>query len=208
MKITVAAETARAYAQVCALGEAIAVARHSIDVVTHEQQITMDRRDAGAAADFDVVRAQTLVAQVRAALPPLTGQRQAALFQLAQLLGRVPGALPPAAEACVQPPTLKALLPVGDGGMLLGPATRCAPGGTSGRRCHGAHRGCDVRPVSAHLTQRQLWRHRHPGERRHRQRGTGLGYWPTDQLELSQSITGAGADPPGPRGGASRRCRI
>ncbi len=58
VKITVAAETTRAYAQVCALGEAIAVTRHSIDVVTHEQQITLDRRDAGAAADFDVVRAQ------------------------------------------------------------------------------------------------------------------------------------------------------
>ncbi len=119
VKITVAAETTRAYAQVCALGEAIAVTRHSIDVVTHEQQITMDRRDAGAAADFDVVRAQALVAQVRATLPTLLGQRQSALFQLAQLLGRPPGGAPPAAAQCVQPPTLKALLPIGDGAALL-----------------------------------------------------------------------------------------
>ncbi len=117
--VTVAAETTRAYAQVCALGEAIEVARHSIDVVTHEQQITIDRRDAGAAADFDVVRAQALVAQVRSALPPLVGQRQSALFQLAQLLGRPPGGAPQAAQDCVQPPTLKALLPVGDGASLL-----------------------------------------------------------------------------------------
>jgi NodT family efflux transporter outer membrane factor (OMF) lipoprotein len=117
--ITVAAETTRAYAQVCALGEAIDVARHSIDVVTHEQQITVDRRDAGAAADFDVVRAQALVAQVRAALPPLVGQRQSALFQLAQLLGRPPGGVPATAQDCVQPPTLKALIPVGDGAALL-----------------------------------------------------------------------------------------
>jgi NodT family efflux transporter outer membrane factor (OMF) lipoprotein len=119
VKVTVAAETTRAYAQVCALGEAIAVARHSIDVVTHEQQITTDRRDAGAAADFDVVRAQALVAQVRAALPPLLGQRQSALFQLAQLLGRLPGGAPQAALDCVLPPTLKALIPVGDGASLL-----------------------------------------------------------------------------------------
>jgi NodT family efflux transporter outer membrane factor (OMF) lipoprotein len=117
--VTVAAETTRAYAQVCALGEAIAVARHSIDVVTHEQQITVDRRDAGAAADFDVVRAQGLVAQVRSALPSLVGQRQSALFQLAQLLGRPPGGVPPGAQDCVQPPALKALLPVGDGASLL-----------------------------------------------------------------------------------------
>ncbi|HTC44703.1 MAG TPA: TolC family protein [Steroidobacteraceae bacterium] len=119
IKITVAAETTRAYAQVCALGEAIDVARHSIEVVTHEQQITSDRRDAGAAADFDVVRAQALVAQVRAALPPLQGQRQSALFQLAQLLGRPPGGAPQSAQDCVRPPTLKALIPVGDGASLL-----------------------------------------------------------------------------------------
>ena len=119
MKITVAAETTRAYAQVCALGEAIAVTRRSIEVVTHEERITADRRDAGAAADFDVVRAQALVAQVRASLPPLVGQRQSALFQLAQLLGRPPGGAPQAAQDCVQPPTLQALIPVGDGASLL-----------------------------------------------------------------------------------------
>jgi NodT family efflux transporter outer membrane factor (OMF) lipoprotein len=119
VKITVAAETTRAYAQVCALGEAIAVARHSIDVVTHEAQITTDRRDAGAAADFDVVRAQALLAQVRAALPPLAGQRQAALFQLAQLLARPPGGAPQAAQDCVVPPRLTTLIPVGDGASLL-----------------------------------------------------------------------------------------
>lgn len=119
VKVTVAAETTRAYAQVCALGEAIAVTRHSIDVVTHEQQITQERRDAGAAADFDVVRAQGLAAQVRASLPPLIGQRQSALFQLAQLLGRPAGTAPQAAQACVQPPRLQELLPVGDGTSLL-----------------------------------------------------------------------------------------
>jgi NodT family efflux transporter outer membrane factor (OMF) lipoprotein len=119
VKITVAAETTRAYAQVCALGEAITVTRHSIDVVTHEQQITQDRRDAGAAADFDVVRAQGLAAQVRASLPPLIGQRQAALFQLAELMGRPPGGAPQAAQDCVQPPTLRDLMPVGDGASLL-----------------------------------------------------------------------------------------
>ena len=119
VRVTVAAETTRAYAQVCALGEAIAVTRHSIDVVSHEQRITQDRRDAGAAPDFDVVRAQGLTAQVRASLPPLIGQRQSALFQLAQLLGRPAGAAPQPAQECVQPPTLRELMPVGDGASLL-----------------------------------------------------------------------------------------
>jgi len=35
LKVVVAAETTRAYAQVCALGEQLAVARHSLEVVTH-----------------------------------------------------------------------------------------------------------------------------------------------------------------------------
>src|SRR5437879_4189243 len=85
LKVTIAAETARAYADVCTLGEQIAVAEHNVSVVSREEQITQARHDAGANSDFDVVRAQALVAQVRATLPPLLGQRRAALFHLAVL---------------------------------------------------------------------------------------------------------------------------
>jgi multidrug efflux system outer membrane protein len=86
VKITVAAETARAYAQVCALGEELNVAHHSLDVVSRESEITNNRRMAGAGSEFDVVRAQELVAQVRASIPPLEGQRRATFFELAAVL--------------------------------------------------------------------------------------------------------------------------
>jgi NodT family efflux transporter outer membrane factor (OMF) lipoprotein len=119
LRVTVAAETARAYAQICTLGEQIAVARHSLAVVTREVGITVDRHDVGANSTFDVLRAQGLVAQVRAAIPPLEGQRRAALFQLAALLGRTPSRAPTDAEACVTAPRLTALIPVGDGASLL-----------------------------------------------------------------------------------------
>lgn len=119
VRIAVAAETARAYAQICALGEELAVARHSLEVVSHEAEITVDRKEAGANSDFDVVRAQALVAQVRAGIPPLEGQRRAALFQLAALLGRTPVNAPPEVQACVRPPGLRDLIPVGDGAALL-----------------------------------------------------------------------------------------
>jgi len=119
VKITVAAETTRAYAQICALGEQIAVARHSLEVVSRENDITEKRHEAGANSQFDVVRAQGLVAQVRASIPPLEGQRRAALFELATLLGRAPSRAPMQAEACIQPPQLDALIPVGDGAELL-----------------------------------------------------------------------------------------
>ena len=119
VKITVAAETTRAYAQICALGEQLAVARQSLAVAEREAEINRQRRAAGAGTEFDVVRAEQLAAQTRAAIPPLEGQRRAALFQLTALLGRTPARLATEADGCVAPPRLKAPLPVGDGASLL-----------------------------------------------------------------------------------------
>ena len=119
VKIAVAAETARDYAQVCALGEELNVAHHSLDVVSREAEITNNRRAAGAGSEFDVVRAQELVAQVRASIPPLEGQRRAAFFELSAVLGRPPSKAPAEVESCVLPPRLNDLIPVGDGASLL-----------------------------------------------------------------------------------------
>ena len=119
LKVTVAAETARAYAQICTLGEQIDVARHALQLVSRSSEITTQRRLAGANSEFDEVRTQALVAQVRATLPPLESQRRAALFQLTALLGRTPSRAPAEVEACVAPPRLSALMPVGDGAALL-----------------------------------------------------------------------------------------
>jgi len=119
VKVVVAAETARAYAAVCALGEELAVARHSLDIVAGEAQITARRREAGAGSDYDVARAQALVAQVRSNIAPLEGQRRAAIFELAAVLGRAPAAAPMELESCAVPPSLKSLIPVGDGAALL-----------------------------------------------------------------------------------------
>jgi NodT family efflux transporter outer membrane factor (OMF) lipoprotein len=119
VKITVAAETARAYAQTCALGEQLAVARRSLDVVSRESRIVVNRHDVGAGTEFDVVRAQQLEAQVRSAIPPLEGQRRAAIFQLTALLGLTPSQAPTEVDGCETPPRLTALMPVGDGAALL-----------------------------------------------------------------------------------------
>ena len=119
VKITVVAETARAYAQACALGEQLAVARRSLEVVHRETRIIVQRHDAGAGTEFDVVRAQQLEAQVRSSIPPLEGQRRAAVFQLTALLGLTPSQAPAEVDACATPPRLAALMPVGDGATLL-----------------------------------------------------------------------------------------
>ena len=119
VRVVVAADTARAYAALCALGEQIEVAQHSLQVVAREAEISVRRHEAGANSVYDVTRAQALVAQVRSAIPPLEGQRRAALFELTAVLGRTPAAAPSDLEACVTPPRLVALMPVGDGSALL-----------------------------------------------------------------------------------------
>ncbi|MBV8682974.1 MAG: efflux transporter outer membrane subunit [Caulobacteraceae bacterium] len=119
VKVTVAAETTRAYAEVCAIGEELAVARHSLEIATREADIFNRRLQAGGGSEFDLVRAQEVVANASAAIPPLEGQRRAALFQLTALVGQTPSHAPFEAEACVTPPRLFSLVPVGDGASLL-----------------------------------------------------------------------------------------
>jgi NodT family efflux transporter outer membrane factor (OMF) lipoprotein len=119
VRVVVAAETARDYAAICALGEELSVANHSLAVVSHEAAITVKRREAGANADYDVARAHALVAQVRSAIPVLEGQRHAALFELTAVLGRTPAYAPNELTTCVTPPRLVALIPVGDGSELI-----------------------------------------------------------------------------------------
>lgn len=119
LKVVTVAATARAYAQICALGEQLAVSRRSLDIVAHEAEIAQHRHEAGANSALDVARAQALVAQVRAGIAPLEGQRKAAFFELAALLGRAPTDAPRELETCNEPPRLRSVLPVGDGALLL-----------------------------------------------------------------------------------------
>jgi outer membrane protein, multidrug efflux system len=119
VRVTIAAETARAYAQICAFGEQIAVARRSLELVSRESDITRRRYAAGGGSEFEVVRAEGLVEQVRATIPPLEGQRRAAQFELAALLGRTQANVPTGLEGCESVPRLRALLPAGDGAALL-----------------------------------------------------------------------------------------
>jgi NodT family efflux transporter outer membrane factor (OMF) lipoprotein len=119
VRVVVAASTARSYAAICALGEELDVARHSLEVVSHEAAITEQRYEAGAGSEFDLTRARALVGQVRSSIPPLEGDRKAALFELTAVLGRTPTNAPRELEKCVKPPRVASLIPVGDGRALL-----------------------------------------------------------------------------------------
>jgi NodT family efflux transporter outer membrane factor (OMF) lipoprotein len=118
-RISVAAETTRAYVNACAYAQELGVAEQSLDLVTQTYQVTVKTAEAGAASEFDVARARALVEQTRATIPSYEGQRRTALFELAVLTGQPPEAISLAADACKAPPQLSTVLPVGDGRSLL-----------------------------------------------------------------------------------------
>lgn len=119
VRVVVAANTAHAYASICALGEQLHVARQSLHVVQQEAHISEQQLQAGAGSRFEVARAQALVAEVGASIPSLEGERQAELFELTALLGRTPVRAPQGLDSCVLPPHLTAVIPVGDGRALI-----------------------------------------------------------------------------------------
>jgi NodT family efflux transporter outer membrane factor (OMF) lipoprotein len=117
--VIVAAETARAYVDACALGNAEATARQSIAIAEQGLALVEAKARAGSAMQFDVERSASALAQARATLPPIVGQRQARLFELAALTGAPPADVPEDARTCTRPPEPIAAIPVGDGAALL-----------------------------------------------------------------------------------------
>lgn len=117
--LTVAAETARAYVDACALAEAVMVTRSSAEIASRQFALLQQREQAGAGSRLDAERSATALANVQAELPALEGRRRASLFELAALLGATPAEVPPQAHACVRAPRVLRPIPIGDGRALL-----------------------------------------------------------------------------------------
>ncbi|TRW14129.1 efflux transporter outer membrane subunit [Glacieibacterium frigidum] len=119
VRITVAAETARAYADACSSARQLAVARGSLDVQTRSFDLTERLYAAGRGTPLDTARARAQLETVRATLPTFVANRQEALYRLAVLTGDAPSQIAPEAAACIAPPLLSRPLPVGDGAELI-----------------------------------------------------------------------------------------
>jgi len=118
-RITVAAETVRAFVAVCAAGHELAVARHSLALQTQSFDLTRRLVAAGRGTALDATRSRAQVEQFRANIPQLEAQHRTALYRLAVLTGRPPAEFPKDVDSCVEEPILKAPIPVGDGAALL-----------------------------------------------------------------------------------------
>ena len=119
VRITVVADTTRAWLDACATNHQIAIARQALAVQGESTDIARRLVAAGKAGAIDVTRSTGAEAQTRAALPGLEAAHSAALYRLAMLTGRAPADLPPEAATCDTVPVLTQPIPVGDGAALL-----------------------------------------------------------------------------------------
>jgi NodT family efflux transporter outer membrane factor (OMF) lipoprotein len=119
VRVSVAAATARAYAEVCSANYLLAANRRIVALQRDTFVATQRLYRAGRNSAFDVTRAQAAVETSEAALPGYEAQRQTALYLLATILGRPPADYPADIAGCAQLPALDSPLPVGDGAALI-----------------------------------------------------------------------------------------
>lgn len=119
VRLTVVANTVRSYAAACHAGRQLRVAEESLRLQGERVALTQRLLDAGRGTRMELATASAQLEQTRAALPLLQSARQAALFQLAALLGRTPDAVPEPAARCNTALALEQAIPVGDGTQLL-----------------------------------------------------------------------------------------
>jgi len=118
-RVTVAAETARAYADLCGAGLRLAAAQHQLALQRETYALAQRLVRAGRGAAPDLVRTQALIEQQRASIPGLQAEQSTDLFRLAVLTGRPPEEYRRDLATCASLPRLKALLPIGDGAGLI-----------------------------------------------------------------------------------------
>ncbi|MBT0670045.1 TolC family protein [Novosphingobium profundi] len=119
VRVTVVADTVRAYVDASSAAERIAVAQRTVDLLTNSERITQARFERGLNEKLDVIRLTQLKEQQAAAIPALQAERDAALFRLATLTGRTPQDLPQAVRTRTTTPDVAQAIPVGDGRALL-----------------------------------------------------------------------------------------
>ncbi len=119
VRVTVAAAVTRSYAATCSANRTLAATERVLDLQRQTLDVTERLAKGGRGTAFDVTRAQAAVDQSAAAIPSIIAERQAALYEIAALMGRAPADYPRELETCPAPPELKRLLPIGDGAQLI-----------------------------------------------------------------------------------------
>lgn len=118
-RVTVVAETTRAFLESCSAAREIAVAQSLVALQAESSELTRRLADQGRGSPVDVDRSRAQEQQLRASIPQLQAQRRVALLRLAALTGRAPRELPQEPADCEYEPQLTRPIAVGDGASLL-----------------------------------------------------------------------------------------
>ncbi|UVO50194.1 efflux transporter outer membrane subunit [Sphingomonas sp. SUN019] len=119
VRVSIVAETTRAYADAAAAAERLAVAQRIVELLDRSLKVTQRRVEVGMTTPLDSARIAALRNQRQADVPSIAAERQAALFRLAMLTGRTPQDLPAIAAERGTTLRLDQPIPVGDGAALL-----------------------------------------------------------------------------------------
>jgi NodT family efflux transporter outer membrane factor (OMF) lipoprotein len=119
VRILVAAETTRAYADFVAAREQLMVAERIVALLDESLVLTERRREVGLATRFDTARIATLRDQRSSEAPRFAARRDAALFRLATLTGSTPAEFSDSDIPRAESLQLEETIPVGDGSTLL-----------------------------------------------------------------------------------------
>jgi len=119
VRVTVAAAVAKTYADVCSANVTLTATQRVLAAENKSLDSIHRLFQGGRGTAFDVTRAKTAADRTTAAIPEILAARQAALYELAALMGRAPSDYPRDLETCATPPHLTTAIPVGDGSALL-----------------------------------------------------------------------------------------
>lgn len=118
-RVTVAAETTRAYADLCNGGRQLDVLRQSIAVQQRGLALTRELIHNGRSPHYEQQRQQGAIDSAQSLLAPLAARQRNAAYRLATLMGLPPRAFDPAWLTCDASLTLRQPIPTGDGEALL-----------------------------------------------------------------------------------------
>lgn len=104
MRLTLVTDVARNFVAARAAAEREAVAQRNVRTAGESVSVTRSRVKAGLVAGIDEARAQSLLAETAAALPPIQAERSARIAALATLTGLAPGKIASLVAAGATPP--------------------------------------------------------------------------------------------------------
>ncbi|HEV2700415.1 MAG TPA: efflux transporter outer membrane subunit [Steroidobacteraceae bacterium] len=117
--VTLTAEVAQSYIELCDARQRLALTQQDIDIESHLVDLMKVRRAGGAATDLDVVRITNQLDMTRAMLPAIRAGISEQLNRLAALTAQAPGALDSELATVGPVPPPPATTNVGDPAALL-----------------------------------------------------------------------------------------